>query len=214
MTSGLFGPKQQRSRKTLTRLLRATIQTLEEHGLEGATIPRIAAAAGVAPASVYRRFRDRDALYRAALMDALEKSAAASRERLRLDSFLDQTLEAVVGQLISVNMQQYRSQPGLMKALQRFIENDSDQDFRVNAMAISSRNFERIIDLLLAFRGQIAHPSPRRAIIFGLLAMGTIIQVRASEQVSLWHELLPLSDHELEAELTNNFLAYLRSSSM
>jgi AcrR family transcriptional regulator len=212
MTSGFLAPQQKRSRETLARLLKATIETLEEHGLDGATIPRIAAAAGVAPASVYRRFRDRDALYRAALMDALEKSAAVSRKTLRIESFEDQTLEGVVGRLVAITMQQYRSQPGIMRALTRFIENDSDEKFRSNALAIVAGNFERIIDVLLAFRGQIAHPNPRRAITFGLLTMATIIEVRALEQVSMWHELLPISDRQLQAEVTRNFLAYLRSS--
>jgi AcrR family transcriptional regulator len=211
MTSGFLAPQQQRSRETLARLLKATIAMLEEHGLDGSTIPRIAAAASVAPASVYRRFRDRDALYRAALMDALEKSAAASRKTLRIESFEDQTLEGVVGQLVAITMQQYRSQPGIMRALTRFIENDSDEEFRSNALAIVAGNFERIIDMLLAFRSQIAHPNPRRAITFGLLTMATIIEVRALEQVSMWHELMPISDRQLQAEVTRNFLAYLRS---
>jgi AcrR family transcriptional regulator len=38
---------------------------LAKHGLEGATVSRIAAAAGLSPANVYRRFPDKDALMRA-----------------------------------------------------------------------------------------------------------------------------------------------------
>jgi AcrR family transcriptional regulator len=211
MTSGFLAPQQQRSRETVARLLKATIETLEEYGLDGATIPRIAAAAGVAPASVYRRFRDRDALYRAALMDALERSAAASRKTVRLESFKDRTMEGVVSRLVAITIDQYRSQPGVMRALTRFIENDSDEDFRSRALAIVAGNFERIIEMLMAFRDQITHPHPRRAITFGLLTMATIIEVRALEQVSMWHELMPISDRQLQAEVTRSFLAYLRS---
>jgi AcrR family transcriptional regulator len=75
MTEGFHLPQQQRSRETLARLITATLATLEEHGLEGATIARIAGVAKIAPASVYRRFRDRNALYRLALLDMLEGSA-------------------------------------------------------------------------------------------------------------------------------------------
>jgi AcrR family transcriptional regulator len=212
MTSGFLAPQQQRSRETLARLLKATIETLEEYGLDGATIPRIAAAAGIAPASVYRRFRDRDGLYRAALMDALERSAAAGRETLRLESFKDRTLEGVVSRLVAITMKQYRSQPGLMRAFTRFIENDSDEDFRSRALAIVAGNFEQIIEVLMAFRGEIKHRDPRRAITFGLLTTATIIEVRALESVSMWHELMPISDRELQDEVTRNFLAYLRST--
>jgi AcrR family transcriptional regulator len=211
MTGGVLAPRQQRSRETLARLLKATVETLEAHGLVGATIARIAAAAGVAPASVYRRFRDRNALYRAALMDALEKSAAASRKALRLESFEDRTLEGVVGRLVAMTVRQYRVQPGLMRALTRFVETDPNEAFRSRALGVISGNFEAIIDMLLAFRGQITHPNPRRAITFGLLTMATVIEIRALEQVSMWHELLPMSDHELEAEVTRTVLAYLRS---
>jgi len=211
VSGGILEPQQQRSRDTLARLLNATITTLEQHGLDGATIPRIASAAGVAPASVYRRFRDRDALYRAALLDALNKSAAANRTSLRLESFKERTLDGVAGRLVAMTLQQYRSQPGLMRALTRFIENDTDEHFRANALAVLVGNFERLADILMAFRSEIVHPNPKRAITFALLTMATVIEVRALEQVSIWRELLPLSDRELQAELTRNFVAYLRS---
>ncbi len=41
--------------------------------------------------------------------------------------------------------------------------------------------------------------------------MATIIEVRALEKVSMWHELMPMSDDELGVQLKMNFLAYLRS---
>src|SRR3546814_9648839 len=59
-------PQQERSRRTHARLLEATLKTLAEHGLDGATIPRIARVADVSPATVYRRFVDKQALLRAA----------------------------------------------------------------------------------------------------------------------------------------------------
>jgi AcrR family transcriptional regulator len=211
MPTSSLAPQQERSRETVARLLKATIKMLEEHGLDGATIPRIAEAAGVAPASVYRRFEDRNGLFRAALLDALEKSAAVTRKTLRLESFEDQTLDGVVGRLVAIIMQQYCAQPGLMRAFTRFIETDPDKHFRSNALAIVSGNFEQLIDMLLTFKDEIPHPHPRRAITFGLLTMATIIEVRALEQVSMWHELLPMADRELHAEVTQNVLAYLRS---
>jgi AcrR family transcriptional regulator len=212
MSADSLAPQQERSRETVARLLKATIEMLEEHGLDGATIPRIAEAAGVAPASVYRRFEDRNALFRAALTDALEKSATVVRKTLRLESFEDQSLAGVVARIVAMTLQQYHVQPGLMRALTRFVETDPDKHFRSTALALLSANFEQLIDLLLAFKDEIPHPNPRRAITFGLLTMATIIEVRALEQVSMWHELLPMADRELHAEVTQNVLAYLRSS--
>lgn len=204
-------PQQQRSRETLSRLLTATIGMLEEYGLNGATIPRIADAAGVAPASVYRRFRDKDALYRAAFLQALETSAEATRKTMRIESFKDQTLEGVAGALVSAVLKQYRVSPGVIRALLRFVEDDTDKAFRKRTLTIISGNFERIIEVLLKFRAQITHPNPRRAVIFALLSMVTAVEVRTLEEVSLWRELLPISDKDLHRELTRSLLAYLQS---
>jgi AcrR family transcriptional regulator len=206
-----LAPRQQRSRETLARLLRATIATLDRFGLAGATIPRIAAAAGVAPASPYRRFRDKDALYRAAFLQVLETSAEATRKTMRIESFKDQTLEGIAGELVSAVLKQYRTHPGIIRALLRFVEDDTDKAFKKKTLAIISGNFERIIEVLLTFRAQIAHSNPRRAVTFALLSMVTAVEVRTLEEVSLWRELLPVSDRELHRELTRSLLAYLQS---
>lgn len=210
-TDDVLAPKQQRSRETLARLLAATIEVLNEHGLDGTTIPRIARAAGVAPASVYRRFRDRDALYRAAFIDVLEKSAASLGATARIESFKNPTLEVVAREIIRVLIAQYRSYHNLLRAFNRFIESDSDERFRAQALGISESNFQTFVDLLLHFRSEIKHPDPKLAITLGLASVATTIERRALEKVSLWDRLLPLSDEQLKTELTRGFLAYLRS---
>src|SRR6266581_5741534 len=57
--------KQARSRLTVHRLLSAAEALLEHGGLDAATVPAIAEAAGVSVGVVYRRFPDKDALLRA-----------------------------------------------------------------------------------------------------------------------------------------------------
>jgi AcrR family transcriptional regulator len=212
MTTGVLAPQQQRSRDTLARLLKATLETLDAHGLDGATIPRIAEVAGVAPASVYRRFRDRDALFRAALLDGLEASVEATAKSLRLESFKDKTLTGVVTRLVALQLQQYRARPGLLRALTRFIEQDTDSTFRAKALALTRQNLNRVVEVLLEFRDEIRHRDPRRSITFAILTMATVVEVRALESVSLWHEALPLSDAALQGELVRTILGYLRSA--
>ena len=209
MTDGFLVPQQQRSRDTLARLITATLATLEEHGLKGATISRIAATAGIAPASVYRRFRDRNALYRVALLEMLESPAAQISVS---EPSGEQTLEAHVHRIVSLTLQQYRLRPGLMRALTRFVESDSDEEFRTRALRSIAANYERLTDKLLACCDRIPHPDPRQAIIFALLTMGTVIEVRALEQVSMWSELTQLSDEDFVTEVTRTFLAYLAYS--
>jgi AcrR family transcriptional regulator len=195
----------------LARLLRATIEVLEQEGLAGTTIPRVASAAGVAPASVYRRFRDKNSLFRAAFLDSLERSVEANRGALRPELFRDSTLERVAGVLVAGIVRQYREHPGLLRALTRFVENDEDASFKKKALGYLADNIRETAKLLLSFRDQITHPDPKRAVIFGLLSVATVIEVNALDHVTLWAELLPVSDEEMQTELTQSFVSYLRS---
>ena len=209
--SDAFAPKQQRSRETLQRLLVATIRTLNEHGLASATIPRIARAAGVAPASIYRRFSDRDALYRAAFTHVLEQSIVNKREWLGIEAFSDRSLEGVIVGILGFILRQYTDYPGLMRAFSRFVETDSDESFKRRALELVSTNLRFAIDLIeRQFRGKINHRRPRRAITLALLTAVSAIETHAAKQASGWHAMLPsLSDGELKRELTRLVLAYL-----
>lgn len=202
-------PKQQRSRETLARLLEATVDTVDKHGLSGATIPRIAQAAKVAPASVYRRFRDKESLLRAAFIDVLERSTAINAAAI--PSLLKgRSLEWIAGAVARSLIAQYRTRPTLMRALVRFVENDSDEDFRRRAMSLIIDNAEVVISTIVRrFGKQIRHKSPRRAVTFIILAMANVVETRAMEDFTLWSEMLPLSDDDLTAELKHLFLAYL-----
>lgn len=201
-------PRQRRSRHTRARLLKAAVEVLNAHGLDGATIPRIADAAGVAPASVYRRFRDKDALMRAVFSEIVKSSEEHSRNAMQIDVFTDRTFSGVASELIRTLIRQYRTYPGLMRSMLRFAE--SDADFRSHAITATANNFRRGIDLLAQFSDEIAHRDPSRAITFALLSVATIIEARILEPITLWDELHPVPDDELHAELTRMFLAYLK----
>src|SRR3954468_17875943 len=64
-------PPPARSRESLRKLLKAAAEVLGQHGVEGATIPRIAAHAGLTPGAIYRRFTDKDALFEAVILATL-----------------------------------------------------------------------------------------------------------------------------------------------
>jgi AcrR family transcriptional regulator len=207
-----LAPQQRRSRETLARLLAAAVATLEKHGLDGATIPRVAAAAGVAPASVYRRFRDKDALFRAAFLTVLEQGLDTRAPDLRGRPGKKGRLHDVVAQLVAAISAQYRHHPGLLRALIRFVETDTDLAFRKAALGHVASSLGRLSDIVLTFRKEIRHSNPERAVLFGLLTVGTILEARAFEKVSIWRELLPISDADIQAELSRSLLAYLRSA--
>ena len=76
-------PQQDRRRATAQRLLSATIRVISESGLDAATVPKIAALAEVAPASVYRRYHDR------MLSSALHSCMSWSKATLTIASTLN-----------------------------------------------------------------------------------------------------------------------------
>src|SRR5438270_12921478 len=75
-----LAPQQARSRESTRKLLKAAAEVLGQHGLEGATIPRIAQHAGLTPGAIYRRFPDKDALLETVIIGILERQD----ERLRM----------------------------------------------------------------------------------------------------------------------------------
>ena len=206
-----LAPQQRRSRETMARLLRATIETLAERGLAGTTLPHVAAVARVAPASIYRRFADKDALFRAAFLDVLERSAAATEAHIRDAWSTERRLDATAAAIVRAIMDQYREHPRLLRALTRFVETDTDASFREAALAHVARNVQRLAQVVLRFRDEISHADPERAVTFALLNVATVVEVTALDPISIWPVAFPATDEELHAELTRAFLAYLRN---
>lgn len=204
----IAAPQQKRSQQTLDRLLAATIRALDEHGLDGAVIPRIAALAQVAPASVYRRFANKDALLRAAFLHMLGQSGDANRAGLAA-ALEGETLAHSADALMRLLFLQYRQHPRLLRALTRFIDVDTDQQFAAAARAIVAGNLNQVVDCLLAHRERIRHPEPERALRFAILQATTAIEAIALEPFSLWHSVLPEPDERLARELARSFVAYL-----
>ncbi len=202
-------PQQKRSALTETRLLHAALQVLDREGLDHATIPRIAAAAELSPASIYRRFRDKDDLLRLALLRMLQSSNAQSAEKLRAQ-LVRPTLAETAGALLVALLKQYREHPQLLRALTRMLEAEPDSAFAREAMQRIAANLAHAAAVLLAHRDSIRHPDPERAVRFAVLSATSAIEVAALDEVSLWHAALPLSDKALLAELTRQMVGYLR----
>lgn len=204
-------PKQARSRESLKRLLRAAAAALDEMGLEGATIPRIAARAGLSPASVYRRFRDKDALLRVLLIETLKGSDKHNETVLTVEFAQQHSLPELVRKIIATTLESYRKHVGLIRALTQFSRSHRSGAFRKQVDEMEVRNFRRIVDFLLIKRSEINHPDPEGAASFALMMVAlslremVILDVLSPE----WAPLLPKSDDQLIEELTRAFLSYL-----
>jgi len=211
MDSGSRPPQQARSLRTQQRLLEATIAVLEDKGLAGVTIPEIAAVAGVATGSIYRRFTDKDALIRAAFLQFLEMSQEANRQGLAPERFADLTFEAALHAIARALLRQYRDRPILLTALDQFMDSDSDTDFKDRAVTLIAANFSRLVEALMSYRAHIRAADPERAITFALLTAIAVTEVHALNPPALWQRMLPMDDGALTVETARTMAAYLTS---
>ena len=203
--------KQARSRQTLKHLLMATAQILDEQGLEGATIPRIAARAGLTPGAVYRRFQDKDALMRTLSLEVLRSAAERSEKVLNPDAAAGKSLAGLARHIVSITLESYRKHAGLLRALHDFGRTHPNAGFRQSVEELEIRNFRCIARFVLLRREEIRHPHPESAVNLALMFVGlTIREVLLLDAVSRhWNPLLPKDDENLARELVRCFLAYL-----
>ena len=204
-------PQQERSRESLRKLLKAATEVLGQRGVEGTTVPRIAQHAGLTPGAIYRRFKDKDALLKAAILGILERQderlkaglTPAMAAKIPLDVFAEQ----IVGGLVVT----YRANAALLRALRQFTQTRADQEFVRKAGKLEIRAFERVVDLVLAHRKDIRHPNPRVAVSLGMvMVVSTLMEVVVlPSRPREWKDLVPKDDQALKRELTRAFLSYL-----
>jgi AcrR family transcriptional regulator len=204
-------PQQERSRESLQKLLRAAIEVLGQHGVEGTTIPRIAHHAGLTPGSVYRRFRDKDALLETAILGLLERQDEVLRattpqiaKEIPLRIFTEQIINSIVVA--------YRARAPLLRAIRAFVRGRLRTPFGRKASRLEIHTSEQLIDLFMVHADRISHPEPRRAIALGLVMVtSTVFEMAvAHEDLSAYKHLLPVNDDQtLKRELARAFLSYL-----
>ena len=203
--------KQARSRETLKELLRATAQILDEKGLEGATIPRIAARAGVTPGAVYRRFQDKDALMRTLSLEVMRSSAEHSEKVLTPEAAAGKSLADLAHYMVGNALEGHRKHAGVLRAIHDFCKSHPNASFRQSVDELEIRNFRCVTRFVLLRREEIRHPDPESAVNFALLVVAlTIREVLLLEGIwPQWKPLLPKDDDALVRELVRTFLAYL-----
>lgn len=208
-----LAPQQSRSRESLEKLVRAAKEVLQEKGLEGATIPRIAARAGLSPGSVYRRFPDKDALLRKVVVATLQGIDERTESFLTPELAKKCTLKFFVEQIVRNNILSYRRYNRLLSSITQFFRTHPSAAFRREVDEIETRTFRRVVQFLLHYRKEIHHPDPEAAVSFSLAVLGFSLRELILMEVitDVWSPLLPKDDNQLVYELTSMMLRYLRT---
>src|SRR3977135_2842487 len=167
MRSGEAHPTvQERGRNSLEGLLAAAEQTLESAGLEAATVPAIAARAGMSVGNVYKRFPDKDSLLRAVYERFFAEALAANEFALDPAKWKDIPTTEVLSTLLTGMIEGYRSRRALVRALLLYAQTHGNAEFRAHAEEMRLETLGLFERLLRDRRGDIGHPHPERAIRF------------------------------------------------
>ena len=150
----------------MERLLAAAEKVLESGGLEAATVPAIAARAGMSVGNVYKRFPDKDSLLRAIYERFFAEALAANEFALDPAKWKDIPTTEVLSTLVTGMIEGYRSRRALVRALLLYAQTHGNAEFRAHAEEMRLETLGLFERLLRDRRGDIGHPHPERAIRF------------------------------------------------
>jgi AcrR family transcriptional regulator len=211
MAKRTLAPQQERSRESLRKLQKATAEVLGQHGVEGATIPRIAQHAGLTPGAIYRRFHDKDALLEATILGMLERQDERMKTGLTPAAAGQIPLPVFADQIIGGMVIGYRVNAALLRAMRTFVRGKAQTSFWKKACRFEVRAIEHVVELFLAHRKEIKHPDPRTAIAMGfMMVVSTLYEIMVMPtDLGPLKAFLPKDDQALKRELTRAFLSYL-----
>ena len=211
MAKKTLEPQQARSRESTRKLLKAAAEVLGQHGLEGATIPRIAQHAGLTPGAIYRRFPDKDALLETVIIGILERQDERLRMMLTPDMARQIPLAVFAEQLVSSMLVSYRANAGLLRALRQFAQGRYHTPFYKRVAKLEMRSFQYLVELFLLHRKEVKHPDPPIALFFALMMLtSTLVElILVDHDLKNWQAVIPKDDQSLKRELLRTFLRYL-----
>lgn len=178
----LHPPKQDRSARTLSRIVEASLELMEQVGVEGATVADIVDRAGASIGSFYARFPSKEDLVgylqERVWSDARERwdtaLEAADWRQLPLDS----VVEGVTGLLVSSFRADFRRRRVLGSRPRQ------DERGRLRMLEFHDHILESVTPLFLSHLAEITHSQPEQAIRLGYrFAVGAIREVLEVEAV-------------------------------
>jgi AcrR family transcriptional regulator len=206
-----LAPQQARSRESTRKLLKAAAEVLGQHGVEGATIPRIARHAGLTPGAVYRRFSDKETLLEEVVLGILQRQDERLRVAITPDMARQIPLDVFADQIISSMLVSYRANAALLRAVRQFVRGRDHTLFWKKAARLEMQTWKYIVDLFLVHRKEVKHPDPQVAISFALITLtSTLVElILVDHDMKNWQTVIPKDDASLKRELKRSFLNYL-----
>ncbi len=191
-------------------MLDAAEIVLEKHGLEGATLQRIARLARLAPATVYRRFPDKDALMAAVFQRFYDIGAEATSQPIDTEAIRKMGIRAFARQWVSAMIQGFRTRTGLIRASVLYAQDHLKTPSVHRKEAQEIEGFRQAVKLFLLWRDEIRHPDPEYAVSFAMVMVSLALrELILFGHAEMFGKLIPMNDEHLREELPRAFLRYL-----
>jgi AcrR family transcriptional regulator len=200
-------PVQDRSQRTLERILDATELLLDNRPFDKVSVSEIAKEAKASVGSFYARFDGKAALLYALHERYIEESRATTEKALAPEQWAAVTLEELTRQMVSFLLMFHREHQGLRRAL--VMIQTTDEQVRQRSASLASFVVDCLARLLESRRSEIRRPDITLAadfvhrVVFSLLDQITIYGPNSPTSK-------PMADEVLVEEMTQICLAYLQ----
>jgi AcrR family transcriptional regulator len=191
-------------------MLDAAEAVMEKHGVEGLTVRRVAAAAGLSPANVYRRLRNKEALIGAVFSRFSQQTAQelahdidpAQIRPIGIRVFARKNIAAMIGG--------FRHRTALIRAAVLYSQRHPNAPFVKEKTELEIRGFRRMVGVFLLWRDEIHHPDPEYAVGNAMVLVALALrELIIFDNARMFEQIVPVDDDHLRQELPRVFLRYL-----
>lgn len=171
---GVLPVNQARSRDARDRLLHAGERVFAKVGYDAAHVTDIASAAGCSVGSFYRRFRDKEAFFKALHHRFTERNLENSARFFAMEDWREQPTSVVVRTLIENTAHIMKRNHGFFRALFQRSLAGAGADYWPQMRAGTQRQGE-LLARFLAARGEGTHENLEAACIFALRSVDGVL---------------------------------------
>ncbi|MBL8556770.1 MAG: TetR/AcrR family transcriptional regulator [Phenylobacterium sp.] len=147
---GVIPANQARSREAQARLIKAGEQVFAKKGYDEAHVTDIAAAAGCSIGSFYRRFRDKEALFRALALQFGERTHENFDRFFAMPQWREAPSAEVIHVLVENTARRIQRHPGFFRALFQRTLAGAGQLYRPALLAADEYSGRKLADFLRA----------------------------------------------------------------
>ncbi len=204
-TANVAPPRQERSRVSQDKLLKAARSLIEEKGFAQASLRQICRRAGLTSGAFYSRFSSKRDLALHFLEDVGQRTEEI-QEKFAAD-LSNIGLKPAVRHMFAALTHYYRTEALVLRGLVAIFQSDP-----VVAQAARRINnqYLRPIQLILEHDVTINHPNPAQALRLGFLCtLTTLVEIVLNKHLVEDADAYAYDDEKLAAEMTRMFLNYL-----